>query len=217
MAFPRPEDLADDGYIGRVTVNGVDAFVRQACRRLEERAEAAGREHRPGHRRPRPGGRLADLTHGAAPPAPPRTRADSPVRPPASSARPSPSSPTPASSSAPATTPAARTAPPPATSSRCATWRAAPPWPSCWSWASSRSPTAPPTLLPAEDTDDLELVADAGLPFHPPDRRPAPSAPDPPSPDYSLTTTRVRRHVRAVPGPPLLHRACRCALCRHRA
>ncbi|MEO3975112.1 hypothetical protein [Streptomyces sp. CAU 1734] len=42
MAFPRPEDLADDGYIGRITVNGVDAFVRQACRRLEERADAEG-------------------------------------------------------------------------------------------------------------------------------------------------------------------------------
>lgn len=42
LAFPRPEDLADDGYIGRVSVNGVDAFVRQACRRIEERAEAAG-------------------------------------------------------------------------------------------------------------------------------------------------------------------------------
>lgn len=42
MAFPRPEDLADDGYIGRITVNGVDSFVRQACRRLEERAEAQG-------------------------------------------------------------------------------------------------------------------------------------------------------------------------------
>ncbi|MFI6563534.1 hypothetical protein [Streptomyces sp. NPDC050534] len=42
MAFPRPEDLADDGYIGRVTVNGVDAFVRQACRRLEERAAEHG-------------------------------------------------------------------------------------------------------------------------------------------------------------------------------
>ncbi|MFG2824592.1 hypothetical protein ACGFX4_34825 [Kitasatospora sp. NPDC048365] len=42
LAFPRPEDLADDGYLGRVTVNGVDAFVRQACRRLEERAEADG-------------------------------------------------------------------------------------------------------------------------------------------------------------------------------
>ncbi|MFC4504635.1 MULTISPECIES: hypothetical protein [Streptomyces] len=42
MAFPRPEDLADDGYIGRVSVNGVDAFVRQACRRLEERAQDQG-------------------------------------------------------------------------------------------------------------------------------------------------------------------------------
>ncbi|OKJ05286.1 hypothetical protein [Kitasatospora sp. CB01950] len=42
LAFPRPEDLADDGYLGRVSVNGVDAFVRQACRRLEERAAAEG-------------------------------------------------------------------------------------------------------------------------------------------------------------------------------
>ncbi|MFE4669655.1 hypothetical protein ACFRI7_36300 [Streptomyces sp. NPDC056716] len=42
LAFPRPEDLADDGYIGRVSVNGVDAFVRQACRRLEERAGDQG-------------------------------------------------------------------------------------------------------------------------------------------------------------------------------
>ncbi|MFD8572482.1 hypothetical protein [Streptomyces sp. NPDC057694] len=42
LAFPRPEDLADDGYIGRVSVNGVDAFVRQACRKLEERAEEQG-------------------------------------------------------------------------------------------------------------------------------------------------------------------------------
>ncbi|MBB1246506.1 hypothetical protein GL263_23565 [Streptomyces durbertensis] len=42
MAFPRPEDLADDGYIGRVTVAGVESFVRQACRRLEERAAEQG-------------------------------------------------------------------------------------------------------------------------------------------------------------------------------
>ncbi|MEU6842967.1 hypothetical protein ABZ930_13980 [Streptomyces sp. NPDC046716] len=42
LAFPRPEDLSDDGYIGRVSVNGVDAFVRQACRKLEERAEEQG-------------------------------------------------------------------------------------------------------------------------------------------------------------------------------
>ena len=61
LAFPRPEDLADDGYIGRITVNGVDAFVRQACRRLEERADETRREHRPGQRRPRPGSGLAGL------------------------------------------------------------------------------------------------------------------------------------------------------------
>ncbi|MFE7710453.1 hypothetical protein ACFU6I_32780 [Streptomyces sp. NPDC057486] len=42
MAFPRPEDLADDAYIGRITVNGIDAFVRQACHRLEERAAEHG-------------------------------------------------------------------------------------------------------------------------------------------------------------------------------
>ncbi|MFE1246574.1 hypothetical protein [Streptomyces sp. NPDC058735] len=42
LAFPRPEDLADEGYIGRITVNGVDAFVRQVCRRLEERAAEQG-------------------------------------------------------------------------------------------------------------------------------------------------------------------------------
>ncbi|WP_049579211.1 hypothetical protein [Streptomyces sp. SBT349] len=42
LAFPRPADLADDGYLGRITVNGVEAFVRQACRRLEERAAEQG-------------------------------------------------------------------------------------------------------------------------------------------------------------------------------
>jgi hypothetical protein len=42
LAFPRPEDLADDGYLGRITVNGVDAFVRQACRRLEQQADTSG-------------------------------------------------------------------------------------------------------------------------------------------------------------------------------
>ncbi|MBU7600154.1 hypothetical protein JGS22_021595 [Streptomyces sp. P38-E01] len=48
MAFPRPEDLADDGYIGRITVNGVDSFVRQACRRLEERSAEQGENTDPG-------------------------------------------------------------------------------------------------------------------------------------------------------------------------
>lgn len=42
LAFPRPEDLADDGYLGRITVNGADSFVRQACHRLEARAEESG-------------------------------------------------------------------------------------------------------------------------------------------------------------------------------
>ncbi len=52
LAFPRPEDLADDGYIGRITVNGVDAFVRQACQRLEERAEEAGENTDPASEAP---------------------------------------------------------------------------------------------------------------------------------------------------------------------
>jgi hypothetical protein len=47
MAFPRPADLADDAYIGRISVNGVDSFVRQACRRLAERAEEAGENQDP--------------------------------------------------------------------------------------------------------------------------------------------------------------------------
>ncbi|MFB4197059.1 hypothetical protein [Streptomyces carpaticus] len=47
LAFPRPQDLADDGYIGRITINGVDSFVRQACRRLEERAAQAGENSDP--------------------------------------------------------------------------------------------------------------------------------------------------------------------------
>lgn len=42
MAFPRPEDLADDSYIGRLSVHGVDAFVREACLRLATRAERDG-------------------------------------------------------------------------------------------------------------------------------------------------------------------------------
>ncbi len=37
LAFPRPADLTDDSYIGRVSVEGVDAFVREACRRLDEK------------------------------------------------------------------------------------------------------------------------------------------------------------------------------------
>ncbi|WP_018501933.1 hypothetical protein [Parafrankia discariae] len=40
IAFPRPADLLDDSYVGRVSVEGVDAFVREACRLLAERVAA---------------------------------------------------------------------------------------------------------------------------------------------------------------------------------
>ncbi|SHG16848.1 hypothetical protein SAMN05443575_1561 [Jatrophihabitans endophyticus] len=44
MAYPRPADLANPAYVGRITVNGVDAFVREAARRLAELAAADGEE-----------------------------------------------------------------------------------------------------------------------------------------------------------------------------
>jgi hypothetical protein len=37
LAFPRPADLADESYIGRISVEGVDAFVREAATRLADR------------------------------------------------------------------------------------------------------------------------------------------------------------------------------------
>lgn len=46
-AFPRPADLADDTYVGRVSVERVDAFIREAARRLEERARTAGEQTDP--------------------------------------------------------------------------------------------------------------------------------------------------------------------------
>ena len=216
LAFPRPEDLADDGYIGRITVNGVDAFVRQACRRLEERAEQAGREHRPGHRRPRTGGRLAGLRaaqrHRRHQGRPAAGRFDHR----ASSPRPSPSSSTPASSSAPATTSGG-------------TYR-----------------TTARYQLQVRDmagsaamAELLELgvvpVSDGSATLLPPDGEPTtstwpptpacPSTPDPPpgrrardrTATRTIHPTRARRHVRAVPDPPLLHRPRRRALRRHRA
>lgn len=42
LAFPRPADLANDTYVGRVTVEQVDLMVREACRLLDERADLAG-------------------------------------------------------------------------------------------------------------------------------------------------------------------------------
>ncbi|WP_216677335.1 hypothetical protein [Streptomyces sp. MNP-20] len=39
--FPRPEDLADDHYVGQATVSSVDGFVRHVCRELSERVAQA--------------------------------------------------------------------------------------------------------------------------------------------------------------------------------
>jgi hypothetical protein len=41
LAYPRPDDLANDSYIGRVSVEQVDGIVREACRVLYDRAAKA--------------------------------------------------------------------------------------------------------------------------------------------------------------------------------
>jgi hypothetical protein len=41
LAFPRPDDLVNDAYVGRVSVEQVDAMVREAGRVLDEQAAAA--------------------------------------------------------------------------------------------------------------------------------------------------------------------------------
>ncbi|HET8642823.1 MAG TPA: hypothetical protein VFM37_12850 [Pseudonocardiaceae bacterium] len=41
LGFPRPDDLANDTYVGRVSVEQVDAMVREACRVLDDRARQA--------------------------------------------------------------------------------------------------------------------------------------------------------------------------------
>lgn len=41
LGFPRPDDLGNDTYVGRVSVEQVESVVREACRILDERAEAA--------------------------------------------------------------------------------------------------------------------------------------------------------------------------------
>lgn len=41
LAFPRPDDLGNDAYTGRVSIEHVDAAVREACRVLEGRASGA--------------------------------------------------------------------------------------------------------------------------------------------------------------------------------
>jgi hypothetical protein len=45
LAYPRPADLADETYVGRISVEGVEAFVREAAARLAETVDAA--EHDP--------------------------------------------------------------------------------------------------------------------------------------------------------------------------
>ncbi|MET7481964.1 hypothetical protein [Streptomyces sp. NPDC005538] len=40
LAFPRPDDLANDGYTGRVSAEAVDRAVRDTCDLLREKADA---------------------------------------------------------------------------------------------------------------------------------------------------------------------------------
>lgn len=42
LGFPRADDLANDSYVGRVSVEQVDIVVRETCRLLEERALRVG-------------------------------------------------------------------------------------------------------------------------------------------------------------------------------
>ncbi len=64
LAFPRPDDLGDDTYVGRVSVDQVDGAVREACRVLDERV-AGTAEADPLSRRAAAGGGVAGV---AAPP-----------------------------------------------------------------------------------------------------------------------------------------------------
>ncbi len=41
LGFPRADDLADDTYLGRVSVEQIDLVVRETCRLLDERAARA--------------------------------------------------------------------------------------------------------------------------------------------------------------------------------
>jgi hypothetical protein len=47
LAFPRPDDLANDAYVGRVSVEGVDGVVREACREFDDKARAAEENNDP--------------------------------------------------------------------------------------------------------------------------------------------------------------------------
>jgi hypothetical protein len=47
LAYPRLADLSNPAYMGRITVNGVEAFVREATRRLRDAAAEAGEDADP--------------------------------------------------------------------------------------------------------------------------------------------------------------------------
>jgi hypothetical protein len=47
LSFPRPDDLANSTYVGYVSVEEVDAVIREACRLLDERAAQAEENHDP--------------------------------------------------------------------------------------------------------------------------------------------------------------------------
>jgi hypothetical protein len=47
LAFPRREDLADDGYVGKVRASEVTQYVRSVCDLLAERAASADQEEDP--------------------------------------------------------------------------------------------------------------------------------------------------------------------------
>ncbi len=79
LAFPRPDDLGDDSYVGRVSVDQVDGAVREACRvlagarRRARRAPTRCRTPRSWRRRGGPGcaGRRRRPRRTAGPARPP--------------------------------------------------------------------------------------------------------------------------------------------------
>ncbi|MFI7468645.1 hypothetical protein [Nonomuraea sp. NPDC049646] len=42
LGFPRPADLVDDSYVGRVSIKEVDRVVQDVCKELDSRASAIG-------------------------------------------------------------------------------------------------------------------------------------------------------------------------------
>lgn len=47
LAYPRPDDLANDTYVGRLSVEQADSVVRETCRILDEQAAGAEQNHDP--------------------------------------------------------------------------------------------------------------------------------------------------------------------------